>query len=68
MKSESVGLSILSEARISALDRFGIHQSVYYEKFFSAWFMDMCGSLEIAHKLLLATATVKIVKLLFSAF
>lgn len=52
----------------SALHRFGIHESAYYKEFFSAWFVEMYNNLQIAHKLLLATATLKIVKLLFCAF
>lgn len=57
MKSGSAGLSILrggqdflpeQAGNDSALHRFGIHSSDYCKELFSAWFMEMCGSLEIA--------------------
>lgn len=65
------------EARISglqqagnetALCRFGFYELAYYRELFSDYFMEIYCSLEIAHKLLVATVELKIVKLLFCAF
>lgn len=47
---------------------FGFYELDYCKALFSDWFMEMYCTLEIAHKLLVATATLKIVKLLFCAF
>lgn len=48
--------------------RFGFYELDYYKTLFSDWFMEIYCTLEIAHKLLVATATLKIVKLQFCAF
>lgn len=52
----------------TALCRFGFYELAYYKELFGDWFIEKHCSLEIAHKLLVATVTLKIVKLLFCAF
>lgn len=47
---------------------FGFYELAYYKELFSDCFMEIHRSLDIAHKLLVATGTLRIVKSLFSAF
>lgn len=52
----------------TALCRFGFYELAYYKEIFSDWFMEIYCSLEIAHKLLVASIAPRTAKLLFCAF
>lgn len=64
----AVRLGFCSAGAETAPCCFGFYELAYYKELFSGCFMEMYCSLEIAHKLLVATGTLRIVKLLFGAF
>lgn len=65
---ETRGSGLQQAGNETAVCRFGFYERAYYKELFSDWFMEIYCSLEIAHKLLVVTVTLRIVKLLFCAF